>query len=33
MTGPEVLALRKRMRDEVGMDNLRSYDPFSRGIP
>lgn len=33
MTGPEALALRKRMRDEVGMDNLRSYDPFSRGIP
>lgn len=33
MTGPEVLALRKRMRDEVGMENLRSYDPFSHGFP
>jgi HEAT repeat protein len=33
MTGPEVLAFRKRMRDEVGMENLRSYDPFSRGFP
>ncbi|HUE72544.1 MAG TPA: HEAT repeat domain-containing protein [Pirellulaceae bacterium] len=33
MTGPEVLALRKRMRDEVGMENLRSYDPSGRGFP
>lgn len=33
MTGPEILALRKRMRDEVGMENLRSYDPFTRGFP
>ena len=23
MNGPEILALRKRIRDDVGMDNLR----------
>jgi HEAT repeat protein len=33
MTGPEVLVFRKRIRDEVGMENLRSYDPFSRRFP
>lgn len=28
MSGSEVLALRKRMRDEVGIDNLQRSDPF-----
>jgi hypothetical protein len=29
MTGPDILALRKRIRDEVGIENLQRNDPFS----
>ncbi len=28
LRGSEILALRKRVRDEIGMDNLRNNDPF-----
>jgi hypothetical protein len=33
MTGPEALALRKRIRDEVGIDNLQRSNPFGDAFP
>lgn len=33
MTGPEILALRKRIRDEFGADVLQRNNPFNNAVP